>query len=235
MRQYEERMMTDCRAWRGSPPSHWAEAAQLFQLTGASPRRWSGWHPQWAGPRHSARSPWSPGRPGAPRQLRCWRLWPWHCSQNTPVRKDLDTLSSFKAPGLKWLVPMAVTTVSPSRPVRICYLPSTSSTSWEGCGRLGGECDLLPGADMANHSNARKHCTNGTQKMSKRDVQEAGRSFITCGVYGRLYLPTHPKQVPNTSPPVLFLPSSICSPSQSFTEHLITCQEFMFPGRTVEG
>lgn len=105
--------------------------ARLFQLTGTSRQRWSGWHPQWAGPQHSARSPWSPGQPGVHPQLRCWQLWLWHCSQNTPAQKELDTHFFLQGPWPE-TVPMAVTAVSPNWPVRICYLLSTSSAFIKG-------------------------------------------------------------------------------------------------------
>ena len=131
--------MTDCRfAWLGSVPSHPAEAAHLFQLTGASQQRWWGWHPPRAGPQHSARSPWSPGRPGAHRQLRCWRRWQWHCRQSTPAQKELDTQLSPPGPWSTVVSPVVSYCCVPNWPVRICSLLSTSSASLESCGRQRG-------------------------------------------------------------------------------------------------
>lgn len=45
---------------------------------------------------------------------------------------------------------------------------------------------------------------SGIQKMRKREIQEEDKSFANLGVDGRLYLPTHPKRGPKTSPPDLF-------------------------------
>ena len=200
---------------------------RLFQLTGASRQRWWGWHPQWAGPRHSARSPWSPGRPGAHRQLRCWRLWPWHCRQNTPTQKESDTHFSLQGLWSKTVSPVGCYCCVPRLASQNLFSAEHKLCLIRELWKTEESMIFFQGGDMASHSNVRKW--RGTAWVAHRNELERhlrGRQeFTNWGANGGLYPPihvsVHPKQVPSTSPPAFFLPSSNYSPRQSFIEHLM--------------